>query len=529
MLEVFRKNFTKEILLPESQLSNFFSIVQPSIKNSVNIGENEYKKVEKYIPAELYAKLYLDYNDLNYVLADIRFIYGDVEINPLDSKRQVEVLSRNTIKESKLINMFVKSGFMLDQKNNRLILANDDKIYEFLTNDMDSYMKNFEVLATDNFKAKEVRSTSAVNLGVRVENNLLDIDFSSLDFDPAELQEIMKQYKLKKRYHRLKDGSFVNLEDNDTIKFIESVTEDIDVDYGQIKNNTLQLPMYRALYLDKILEKNSFIHVTKDESYKNLVENIDVKEIEGNISQIKVNQNGYVAISVIDTSYKTVVVMYDEKGNELFRRFFRSTRVEDISISNDSKYLAIAEVDTSGTIIKSNIEIISTEAAKTDSENSVVKRIEGTNNDLITKIKYQEKNKLVCMYTDRIDVIKEDGSTENISKNEDKKISFMDINMQNNIVTVEEQSSGLFTADSVVTIKNTENKNEATYKIESVAKEIYTNNNVIGINLGTEIEFINPNGWLIKRYSGKQEITKITLSNAIAGIIYRDRVEIITL
>lgn len=253
------------------------------------------------------------------------------------------------------------------------------------------------------------------------------------------------------------------------------------------------------------------------------------KEIEGNISQIKVNQNGYVAISVIDTSYKTVVVMYDEKGNELFRRFFRSTRVEDISISNDSKYLAIAEVDTSGTIIKSNIEIISTEAAKTDSENSVVKRIEGTNNDLITKIKYQEKNKLVCMYTDRIDVIKEDGSTENISKNEDKKISFMDINMQNNIVTVEEQSSGLFTADSVVTIKNTENKNEATYKIESVAKEIYTNNDVIGINLGTEIEFINPNGWLIKRYSGKQEITKITLSNSIAGIIYRDRVEIINL
>ena len=31
------------------------------------------------------------------------------------------------------------------------------------------------------------------------------------------------------------------------------------------------------------MEKNSFIHVTKDESYKNLVENIDVKEIEGNM------------------------------------------------------------------------------------------------------------------------------------------------------------------------------------------------------------------------------------------------------
>ena len=98
---------------------------------------------------------------------------------------------------------------MLDQKNNRLILINDDKIYNFLSNDMDLYMKNFEILATDNFKEKEIRSSMQVTLGVKVENHLLDIDFSSLDFDPSELQEIMTQYKLKKKYHRLKDGSFI--------------------------------------------------------------------------------------------------------------------------------------------------------------------------------------------------------------------------------------------------------------------------------------------------------------------------------
>ena len=56
----------------------------------------------------------------------------------------------------------------------------------------------------------------------------------------------MKKYKLKKKYHRLKNGSFINLEDNDTIKFIDSITEDIDVDYSAIKDNTLKLPMYRA-------------------------------------------------------------------------------------------------------------------------------------------------------------------------------------------------------------------------------------------------------------------------------------------
>lgn len=287
LLDIFRKNFTKEIILPIKELSNFFVIVEPNIKNSLEVPEKEYQKIKKYIPPQLYAKLYLDYNEKNYVVAEIRFIYDDVEINPLDGKNYPEVVSRNSIKEDKLLNMLVESGFMLDQKNSRLILANDDKIYNFLSNDMDSYMKNFEILATDNFKEKEIRSSMQVTLGVKVENHLLDIDFSSLDFDPSELQEIMKQYKLKKKYHRLKDGSFIKLEDNDTIKFIDSVTEDIDVDYSSLKDGNLKLPMYRALYLDKILEKNTSVRATKDENFKDLIEHIDIKEIEGNIETPK--------------------------------------------------------------------------------------------------------------------------------------------------------------------------------------------------------------------------------------------------
>lgn len=301
LLKVFRKNFTKEILLPEEQLSKFFSIIEPYIKKDLEISEKLYKKIEKYIPAELYSKLYLDYNEKKYILADVRFLYGEVEINPLDTQKYDESLSRNTIKESKLLNMFVKSGFMLDQKNSRLILANDDKIYEFLTRDINLYMKNFEVLATDNFKAKEVKSTTSINLGIKIENNLLDLDFSNLNFNIEELQQIMKQYKLKKKYHRLKDGNFIKLEDNETIKFIDSITEDIDIDYNKIKDNSLKLPMYRALYLEKILEKNSFIHVTKDGEYKDLVEHIDIKKIEGNIElpkNLNANLREYQKIGV---------------------------------------------------------------------------------------------------------------------------------------------------------------------------------------------------------------------------------------
>ena len=62
-----------------------------------------------------------------------------------------------------------------------------------------------------------------------------------------------------------------------------------------------------------------------------------------------------------------------------------------------------------------------------------------------------------------------------------------------------------------------------------VTKEIYTTGNIIALNLGAEVEFINTSGWLVKRYTAEQEITSIVISNSIAGIVYRDKIEIINL
>lgn len=251
-------------------------------------------------------------------------------------------------------------------------------------------------------------------------------------------------------------------------------------------------------------------------------------EVEGNISQVHVNKNGYVAVVITDTSYKTVIAMYSPDGIPKFKTYLSSTRTADVDISNDNKHLAIAEVDTSGTIIQSNIKIISIDKASSDPTNSLEDTYQGEPDKLITNIKYQDKNKLVCMYTDSIHVI-ENGEDNTLINNQNKKKIFQSIELTNHAIEIEEKSSGLFTADSVVNIINTENKGTKEYIVNAVTKEIYTYDNIIALNLGTEIEFINTEGWLVKRYIAKQEITNIVVSNNIAGIIYRDRIEIINL
>lgn len=250
--------------------------------------------------------------------------------------------------------------------------------------------------------------------------------------------------------------------------------------------------------------------------------------VEGSISQVHVNKNGYVAVVMTDTNYKTVINMYNPQGTRIFKTYLSSTRTADVTISNDNKYLAIAEIDTSGTIIQSNLKIISIEKASSDPTNSIEKTYKSEPGRLIANIKYQDKNKLVCMYADRINMIENEQDTI-LTSNDNKKVIFQSIELNNHAIEIQEKSSGLFTADSVVSIIDTNHKNVKEYTVNAVTKEIYTYGNIIALNLGTEIEFINTEGWLVKRYLAKQEITNIVVSDNIAGIIYRDRIEMINL
>ena len=51
----------------------------------------------------------------------------------------------------------------------------------------------------------------------------------------------------------------------------------------------------------------------------------------------------------------------------------------------------------------------------------------------------------------------------------------------------------------------------------------------IAINLGTDIYFINTKGWLKKKYSANEEIRNIIVSDRIAAIVFRDKIEILVL
>ena len=254
------------------------------------------------------------------------------------------------------------------------------------------------------------------------------------------------------------------------------------------------------------------------------------KTLEGNIYRISVNSSGYSAIILKGTAYKSVVLLLDDSGNEMFKYYMSSTIAVDASISEDNKYVGIAEVNTSGTLIQSNIKILSIAKAKENPTEAIVYTYNAPLNSLVLNIKYQNKNKLVCEYDNEIHVIKDNVDTKLTDINTDQeKITYYSIELDNNIVKNVEENASLFATNTAIKIINSTTQKENTYKFEGVIKEMYCSGSKIALNLGSEIHFVDTNGWLIKKYTSNQEVRKIVISNEVAGIIYRNKIELIKL
>ena len=282
LLEIFRQNYMTEVMLGKEELSQLFSVIIPKVKNAIKLENISEEEVEKYRPQPLITKVYLDFDNHDYLVAEVKFCYGNKEFNPLNEKEKIEI-PRNMIKETKALNIFRKTGFMLDVKNLRFILPDNDKIYEFLTQDIQYYMQNFEVLVTENFKKKQIRQPKMGSLGVKVENNLLSINLNNLDIDVKELEKIMQKYNLKKKYYRLKDGSFLELEGNKEIDFLDKLVTGMDIEYKDIQDGEVNLPMYRSLYLEELLKGTKGNQVIKNEAYKHMVNELDKDKIDDDI------------------------------------------------------------------------------------------------------------------------------------------------------------------------------------------------------------------------------------------------------
>ena len=285
LLELFDKQ--DMILIPEDRLEEFKEYVLPRIKY-IKLEELP-KEITKdgLIISKLASKILLDIDEQGNIMLELKFCYMDYEFNILENDYKTYVKQNNIIRdipaEIKIIQRIFMDGFKLVTGKKEFIMQNTDDIYNFLLNKIESYMNDFEVLATDKLKNKKIKQPRISNIGIRIYNGLLELDISKINIDINEIKSVLKDYNIKKRYYKLKNGDFLDLANNEDLNLLDEIATTLDIDFDKVKKGIINLPISKYFYLEKIISLNKNITITKNEELTQLIDNIENTEISEDI------------------------------------------------------------------------------------------------------------------------------------------------------------------------------------------------------------------------------------------------------
>lgn len=258
--------------IKESLAPSFLSAVLPRVSQYVEDESLRYLE-KKFDITPLESRVYLDVNDDRSILAKVEYHYGEVIFNPFD-KNEPTYLIRDKIKEAHLETIFDSYSFI--NANGELKLTDDEEIYHFMKIGVADLMKQHEVHATEGFKSLTQKQQKQVQVGVRLESDLMTFRLENLAFDLSEYQAILAQYKLKRKYYRLKNGAFLEL-DSEYINSFFNLVEDLELSEEDLRQEEIRLSKYRALYLDRLLSQSD-VKSRQNRAFKQLVN--DFKQIE---------------------------------------------------------------------------------------------------------------------------------------------------------------------------------------------------------------------------------------------------------
>ena len=132
-----------------------------------------------------------------------------------------------------------------------LITNNAEDIYYFIKNILPELNNYCEVFVSEEIKNINKPKNISLNIGIRLKNDLLEIDLDSVNVSKDEIKDILYAIERKKSYHRLKNGEFINLEDKN-LNAAYNIIHDLNISNDNIKDSTIVLDKSKALYLNQL-------------------------------------------------------------------------------------------------------------------------------------------------------------------------------------------------------------------------------------------------------------------------------------
>lgn len=229
-----------------------------------------------YVPKKPEFELYLDKQDNQVIGAKLVAVYGEAKYNVLEKPGPAEV--RELAEEVRIRSLVEPYFNEYGMGNTVFVLSHDeDLLYQLLTGGLQRLSEYMSIYTSEEFRGLKVVSTPAVSVGVALKSDLLELEIRSEEMPAEELAFLLTKYDRKKKYIRLKNGDFLDIRD-DGLGLLAEVSEDLRLTEANLKKGHVNVPKYRAMYLDAALKSNQRLSVEKNKEFKGMVRNMKTIE-----------------------------------------------------------------------------------------------------------------------------------------------------------------------------------------------------------------------------------------------------------
>ncbi|MEG2451591.1 MAG: SNF2 helicase associated domain-containing protein [Clostridium sp.] len=256
----------------------------------LGILENDGINLEEYRPEELKARFEFDSISPDEISLNPILSYGDYSFHPLDDEKVPSTVCRDVPGEFRISRVITRYfSYKEDGTKNLLIRDDENAIYRLLSEGLEEFQAIGDVYLSESFSRLKILPSPKIAVGVSMNGSWLELDVDADGMSGAELSRVLSEYTKKKKYHRMKNGEFLKLDD-DGLLTLSKLTEGLSIGKTELQSRKIQLAGYRALYLDSILKEDSRIAYQRDSRFRTVIRGM--KSVEDSGYEIPPNLNG---------------------------------------------------------------------------------------------------------------------------------------------------------------------------------------------------------------------------------------------
>lgn len=227
--------------------------------------------LESYRPEELQARFEFDSSRQGEMSMKPTLSYGDFSFHPLEDDQVPRMVCRDVPGEFRISQLILKYfKHREDGSQNLVIRDDDDSLYGLLREGITEFMNLGEVYISERAKAIRMLPAPKIEVGVKTAGNWLNLTVDTEGLEREELLRILGEYHQKKPYYRLKSGEFLEMTDHGLMT-VAQLIKGLAIPKSQLQSGEIQVPFYRALYLDSMLKDGAGITLYRDNLYKAVV------------------------------------------------------------------------------------------------------------------------------------------------------------------------------------------------------------------------------------------------------------------